>query len=142
LLLIYKLYCLITNINLIYYSSWNNIENIIKNIKIQNKYDIVIGIKSGGAYISNYVAKINDIPNVGYIKIKKIKQENENNGIYSRFNQSLYNNMYKLKSFYSPIDLRNKRVLIVDDGLLSGKTFHQVKKFIKTKNPKKYHYFC
>lgn len=136
LLLIYKLYCLITNSNLIYYSSWNNIENIINNIKIQNKYDIVIGIKSGGAYIANYVAKINDIPNVGYIKIKKIKQENENNGIYARFNQSIYNKMYKLKSFYSPIDLKNKRVLIVDDGLLSGKTFEQVKKYIKTKKPK------
>lgn len=120
-ILIFKLYNLYRNNRLIYYSSWNKIENIIDNTKISNNYDVVIGLKSGGAYISNYVAKINNIPNVGYIKVNKKSNNIENN----------------ISFFYTPINLKNKRILIVDDGLFSGKTFNKVKQFIVTKKPSK-----
>lgn len=114
----------------------NYIDNMCSNIKDFNTYNCVLGVDYGGAIIAEYIKyKYTNIKNIGYIRPRKQR----NKKFYKFFIQlsKSYTNAFidiftrKLKSRFSPyypyiewcdINIKNDKILIIDDGLLSGGT--------------------
>jgi hypoxanthine phosphoribosyltransferase len=127
------LYLKFSNPNTLF-CSWelleNNINNLIKKLNYK-QFDAIIGIKSGGAIITQYVADKLKIP-YSYIKICR--------DIY-KCNKTPYddaiNDLTKFTEKFSyvicediNIDVTNKTVLILDETIDSGNTTNFVKKYL------------
>lgn len=95
------------------YLSWNEVENLIKiishKIKEKNeKYDSIIGIKNGGIIPARLISKELEINKIEFISTKE--------------NQS-----YK---FCDCIN-KDKKYLLIDEIYDTGKTFLEIKNFLK-----------
>jgi hypoxanthine phosphoribosyltransferase len=122
--------------NTILYISWKKLEDyldiLITKIKETNiKFDAVVGIKSGGAIISDYVSK-----KLGLLNYK-IKIKNNSND-----NSFLFHNVKKniLKNYGNNIiiegiddDLLNKNIILLDENVDSGMTMYSAIKYLKSK---------
>ena len=102
------------------YLDWNNIENLVKKtalkIKENNKkYDLIIGIKSGGIIPAKLISRELNINNIDFISVKM-------------------NQIFTSSNFP-----RNKKYLLIDDIYDTGKTFFTVNKFF---NSFEYDYAC
>ena len=102
------------------YLDWNNIENLVKKtalkIKENNKkYDLIIGIKSGGIIPAKLISRELNINNIDFISVKM-------------------NQIFTSSNFP-----RNKKYLLIDDIYDTGKTFFTVNKFF---NSFDFHYAC
>jgi hypoxanthine phosphoribosyltransferase len=131
--LLLSLYSLFSRKQFNIYTSWNDIEQKIqKNIyNIQQKhikYDGIIGIKSGGAFIANYYSKILNIPVYGYIKIERYGNNNVFNFLNGYWGKTQYSN---IKYTHITKYIRNKHILLVDDGYASGKTIQLANNYLK-----------
>ncbi|HSF00013.1 MAG TPA: phosphoribosyltransferase family protein [Nitrososphaeraceae archaeon] len=95
------------------YLDWNNIENLVKKtalkIKENNKkYDLIIGIKSGGIIPAKLISRELNINNIDFISVKM-------------------NQIFTSSNFP-----RNKKYLLIDDIYDTGKTFFTVNKFFNS----------
>ena len=135
-LFLYCCYALIHNKKFHLFLNWNDIENSINHcLNNVNKCDIVIGIKSGGAYITKYIAEQKQLPydyiktdrNVGFTKLI-------GRGIFK--SGKIQKTDYIIKEIPS-LDVTNRRVLLVDDAVLSGGTMKTVENFLYEKGAKK-----
>lgn len=100
--------------------TWEDIENMIENVCIEvigSKYaaDVVMGIKSGGAFIANYVAHYLGIEGVDYIRVSH----------YSDKSRSVVRSLTELNkearvSEKNTVDVSGKKVLLVDDQTATG----------------------
>lgn len=117
--------------------TWKHMENMMHKIKVSEKFDVVIGILSGGGFIAEYVRHINNIPKIGYIKVKNYSDNS--------FSEQLSHALYGIESgqqeceygcdvkylkltFEKDVDVKGKKVLLVDDTISTGLTI----KFAKT----------
>ena len=118
----------------IIYNTWNNFEkqmdDLVKTIDMI-KIDIIIGIKSGGAFISNYIGKKYNKPYT-YIKIKA-----KNIDSHSDFSKTLKyittSNIYKdgYDVLEKPnIDVNGKNILLVDETVRTGNTVAAAKDYL------------
>jgi hypoxanthine phosphoribosyltransferase len=134
-LILYCSYAFFNNKKFYPFLNWEDIEKSIdyclNNIK---DCDVIIGIKSGGAYITKYIANKKQLPydyikterNVGFTKLI-------GRGIFK--SEKIQKSDYIIKEIPS-IDVTNKRVLLVDDAVLSGGTMKTVEKFLIEKGAK------
>lgn len=130
-------YILINNETCNLYYNWELLENdmdkLIDKIKNINNIDYIIGIKTGGAIITSYIAKKLNKPYL-FVKIKKEDYScnlNINNEIYKFFNNVL--NKYIINVNYKDnikcgicekinINITNKNILLLDETIASGDT--------------------
>jgi hypoxanthine phosphoribosyltransferase len=119
--------------------SWNELENYLDQIierinKSTIRYDAVVGIKTGGAIISDYISRRLGLPNY---KIKLSREEYNCNKKPS----DTIDNMVKNTFFYKQgeyticeeIDdnLEGKNIILVDELVATGKTMEETYNYLK-----------
>jgi hypoxanthine phosphoribosyltransferase len=119
--------------------SWQQLENyldiIVENIKRSGKhYDAVVGIKTGGAIISDYISQKLNLPNY---KVKLSRKEyNCNKQSYNTFNDLINKNIFSNLGEYTvcepiEVNLNGKNVILVDEMVSSGKTMVEAVEYLK-----------
>ncbi len=117
--------------------SWNQLEkkldNIIDKIDVK-KIDCIIGIKSGGAILSNYLSKKLNIP-CYYVRVSSKCQHYKVQNTFV----DLYKRVYGIKlhqfSVCEPIeaDITGKNVLLIDEQIATGTTVQTVVDYLNSK---------
>lgn len=123
------------------YCSWNELEKHLDKLILMlgntSNYDIVIGIKSGGAIISNYISMKLNLPNY-YMKIAMTCEKTFNESVYEFLGKYIFKN--KIKKYLVcenvPVDVTNKNILLVDESVGSGNTIKTCKKYLLEKGAK------
>lgn len=119
--------------------SWYSLEKMLdilieKIKKSKIRYDAIIGIKTGGAIISNYVAKKLSIKNY---KLKLTRSEyNCNKKSFDAINDFKYRSLLKNYGDYIICEkiennLQGKNVILIDEMVYSGKTMKESIKYLK-----------
>lgn len=105
--------------------------------KIQDTdFDIIIGIKSGGAMAADYISHYLHIP-ADYLKIHKYGTKPTYQRIFEYSQKFDYNT-----SVTGDIDVTNKKVLLVDDNCFTGSTMKIAQQFLLKHKPKKLKAIC
>ena len=119
--------------------TWKDLERNMKpGINLINKLkpDYIIGIASGGALIASYLSLKTNIP-VIFIKAKKYSDNN----IKEIVKTTLTNKKIKIYDLSDKNDLKkikNKKIVLLDDYILSGDSIDQSRNYLKEKyNPNK-----
>jgi hypoxanthine phosphoribosyltransferase len=120
------------------YLSWNELEEEMDKLieKVSDKkFDCVVGIKTGGAIMSSYIANKLNIP---YYNIKlsnrryncvKTTKDSLNDILVHRFGNIGKENYIICEGISD--DLTNKRILLVDEQISSGKTIIEAINYLK-----------
>jgi hypoxanthine phosphoribosyltransferase len=119
--------------------SWKSLEtyldDLIDIIKAQNiQYDCVVGIKTGGAIISDYVSNKLKLPNY---KVKLSRSEyncnkTPNHTINDAFHRQVLNNYgeYLLcEGIYD--NLKGQNIILIDEMVSSGNTMNETIKYLR-----------
>jgi hypoxanthine phosphoribosyltransferase len=129
---------ILTIISYLYYKElylfydWKMLENdldiLIRKIKETNiKFDGVVGIKSGGAILSNYIAKKLNIQYY-YIKVsdKEYNCKKNNFSFINDYKKNIFNEKkeYELCEEISE-DLSNKNIILIDELIKTGNTINK-----------------
>ena len=121
----------IYNPKIISYSSWSDLEKQLDDmwmiVNSDYKPDVIIGIKSGGAILANYLGEKYNIP-YDYIKFKR-KSNNFIKNAYDRLTEKNGNNLDIVSS--PNIDIEGKNVLIVDELMHTGNTLLKTKQYCR-----------
>lgn len=120
--------------------SWRDIEEIIEEncAKIDYKPDLILGIKSGGAFIANYVAKCLDVSEVDYMHISHYSDKSR-----SIVKSSLTSSMKKAVIKEEPkTEILDKKILLVDDQTGTGSTLKMGIEYLQEKCAKDVKTFC
>lgn len=119
--------------------SWNDLEKYLDKMidKINNseiKYDAVVGIKTGGAIISDYISLKLGLPNY---KIKLTRKEyNCDKKPSDTIDNIIKNNLTNLQGEYTICEgihdnLEGKNIILVDELVQSGKTMEESYNYLK-----------
>jgi len=121
--------------------TWADVESLIRKgteqIELGYSPEIVIGIKSGGALIANYVAQCLDVKTVGYMKVSH----------YSDSSQSIARTITKMGQqaiVKEPCttDVSGKRVLLVDDQTATGLSLETGKRHLLEQGAAQVRTYC
>ncbi len=120
--------------------TWKSIEKMIEKncADIDYKPDLIIGIKSGGAFIANYVAKCLDVSEVDYMHIVHYS-DNSRSIVKSTLTSALKKAVIKEEPKARII---GKQVLLVDDQAGTGSTLETGKDYLIQKNAIGVKTFC
>lgn len=124
--------------------AWKQLEKIIDQYPLPEGYrpDAVIGIKSGGAFIANYLSRRLKVQEVGYIGVTNYNGKS----LFERFETVLfkdYKNDKKCRITEFPKnDLRGKTVLLVDDQTATGASVKLAKEYLMSAGAKEVKVFC
>ena len=129
--------------------------------KFKNDNSVILAIPRGGVPIGYYIARKFHFPmdllltkKIGHplnkeVAIGAVSLENEIVDHYPyiskkyiedqiiEIRKTLKNNYEKFVGVRTPIDFRNKTIIIVDDGIATGNTLLAAIKMIRSKSPKK-----
>jgi hypoxanthine phosphoribosyltransferase len=119
--------------------SWSQLEDyldiLITNIKKSgHNYDVVVGIKTGGAIISDYISYKLEIPNY---KIKLSREEYNCNKKYHNvlndiINERILNKESKFNICEGINDnLQGKNIILIDELVSTGKTMEESYNYLK-----------
>lgn len=119
---------------------WKDLEQKIDEIKINTRPDVIIGIKSGGAFMANRLAlRWSPKPDVQYMRIKKYgtKSPIERIQLWYRYLTSSVNDAYQcdmdaaVVTEYPPREaVTDKHILVLDDQVGSGSTLKKAKRVL------------
>lgn len=120
--------------------TWEDIEHMIEKncATIDYKPDLVIGIKSGGAFIANYVAKCLEVSEVDYMHVAHYS-DNSRSIVKSTLTSALKKAVIKEEPKARII---GKKVLLVDDQTGTGSTLETGKDYLIQKNAMEVKTFC
>lgn len=120
--------------------TWEDIENMIEKscATIGYEPDLIIGIKSGGAFIANYVAKCLNASEVDYMHIAHYS-DNSRSVVKSTLTSALKKAVIKEEPKAKMI---GKKVLLVDDQAGTGSTLKTGKEYLKQKAALEVKTFC
>jgi hypoxanthine phosphoribosyltransferase len=130
------------NVQFELFCDWTRLEkdldDLVEKIRSRNlDIDIIVGIKSGGAIITKYVAEKLDI-DYDYIKISERKFNCEKTP-YDTFVQILTGQSYERNLVCEEVtkNIEGKNVLILDEQISTGQTIEGVAQYLQTKKVKK-----
>lgn len=127
--------------NIFLYISWKDLEyyldKTVENIlKTNIKYDAIVGIKTGGAIISDYISQKLNIKNY---KIK-ISRKDYNCKKSTKDSISNWIDMYMFKKEYEYIicegiddNIEGKNIILIDELVCSGQSMSAAIEYLKTK---------
>jgi hypoxanthine phosphoribosyltransferase len=128
------LYVCITRYDWTSFRHWNEIEHMldkaIDKIKESNiKYDAIIGIKSGGAIVSDYISKKLNIENY---KIKVSNKKMKVNDDFTALNRKIYHKEeYAVDEDGVSEKVKNKNIIIIDECTFTGVTMDVAIKYFE-----------
>ena len=129
--------------------SWNKLEYLmniiverINKFEINNsiKFDAIIGIKTGGGILSDYISKKLDIKNYK-IKVKKNNcnnKDNINTLINNHFIRSKNDKYYICEEIFD--DLTNLNIILIDESIFSSNTINNAFEYLMESKKVKYIY--
>ena len=106
--------------------SWADIERIVDSVPVSEPVDEVVGIFSGGAFISSYVAQRNGIPKVSYVRSSYWSASNLTSLIAKIINHLADRPVASNVELPSDLQIENKVVLLVDDTICTSVTSNSV----------------
>ena len=120
--------------------TWQQIITAINQKKIDDfKPDIIIGIKSGGAFVTKYIGEKYKLPYY-YINIKKYSQTKFSNIVLDYIKSQLScvgdhecvmkKSNYKIVETIAPNIIKDKNILLVDDCTATGTTLYRAKEYM------------
>ena len=119
--------------NLVAFYNWSQLERMLDGLidKIHSKkieFDIIVGIKSGGAIISSYIQS--KMPNKQLYFLKS-KREYGDNIYMDAYNKNILERTEKMVIVEGIDDnISNKSVLLLDELLYSGQTMQFIKEYL------------
>jgi adenine/guanine phosphoribosyltransferase-like PRPP-binding protein len=126
------LYVCITHHDWTSFKHWNEIEHmldqVIDKIKESNiKYDAIIGIKTGGAIVSDYISKKLNIENYK-IKVSNTKMKVDND--FTALNRKInHKEEYAVDEDGVSEKVKNKNIIIIDECTFTGVTMDVAVKY-------------
>lgn len=93
-----------------------HVDVLIEKLGPNNRFDYVIGIESGGAFVAKIVSESLDIP-VKYVKA-------------SKYDDGGWRNIDVIEKSLGMKEIRGKRVLLCDDQVLTGDTLRTVRDYL------------
>ena len=121
------------------YINWKQLENKLDEIineikKSKEKFDVVVGIKTGGAIISDYISLKLGLPNYK-IKISR-SNYNCNKQPYHVVNDIFQKQILNEFGKYTICEdinenLQNKNIILIDEHVSSGKTMEETYNYLK-----------
>jgi hypoxanthine phosphoribosyltransferase/ABC-type iron transport system FetAB permease component len=117
---------------------WSHIEHMLDKLTPEfKKYDKVVGILSGGAYLADYIGSRTGLP-VGYLKISLYGNHSSGFSLWKKCMDVASDRMKdtKVSAWYYVDDVEGKRVLLVDDISGTGTTMRIGTQFLKDKGVK------
>ena len=120
------------------YRSWEQLErdtDELVHLLGDHTYDVVVGIKSGGAIIADYVAKSTNLPK-SYVKLAKNCDKNIPDSIAEYLWKAMPlhrfdDEEYRVCEPVDPaVDIKGKRVLLVDELVDTGETILATKHYL------------
>jgi len=121
--------------------SWTQLEKYLDIIvdKIKNsgqRYDAVVGIKTGGAIISDYVSNKLNLPNYK-VKISRSEyncNKKPHNAINDIVQKNVFNNLGEFTVCEEiEANLEGKNIILIDELVSTGKTITEAYNYLKTK---------
>lgn len=124
-----------------YKHQWADIEHMVREgsetIQLGYNPDVVVGVKSGGAFIANYVAQCLGVRDVGYMKASHYSHKSKSIALtLTQMNQEAV-----IKEPCT-IDVAGKRVLLVDDQVATGASLRVAKEHIKEQGAAQVKTYC
>lgn len=112
-------------------ASWKHVEDLSRlacaRIPEGERFDLVVGIKSGGALVANFIASLLGRLPVQYIKISKYGKALTNIDRMKVYFQPAKKNTAELSEIPDKHHFEGKRILIVDDQTATGHTLEKAK---------------
>lgn len=121
--------------------TWEDIEHMIREgcemMRLGYQPDVVVGVKSGGAFIANYVAQQLGIEEVGYMKASHYS--NKSRSVALTLTQMGQEAVIKEPC---TIDVSGRNVLLVDDQVATGASLRAAVAHIKEKGAADVKTYC
>jgi len=124
--------------------SWDMLEKQMDKLltMTNKKFDLVVGIKSGGAIMSNYMANKLNIP-YKYVKISNICNKNSmKTEFYDMINRTINKKLSKYICEGINDDITNLDILLVDEQIASGTTIKDSYEYLMNKGAKSVTIYC
>ncbi len=124
--------------------TWSMLENHMNKLltMTNKKFDLIIGIKSGGAIMSNYIAKKLNIP-YKYLKISTTCDKSIfRNEVSDLINKTINKNLTKYICEEIKDDISNLDILLIDEQIGSGVTIKDSYEYLMKKGVKSITIFC
>lgn len=117
--------------------SWSRLEDVLDNLleKIGRDFDVIVGVKSGGAIIASYIhTKVPDVP-MYFLKLKRLNTK-ENTSAVRMLQEIVHKNILYTKDVFEvsegiTADISNRRVLLLDETIASGQTILFAKEYLE-----------
>lgn len=100
--------------------------------------DLIVGIKSGGAFIANFMAKCLGVRDVRYLQVKYYSPL-LGSTVLSFLTRSLRKAQLQVDA---PIPVEGKRILLVDDQIYTGHTINTARDWLLKQGAAAIHTYC
>lgn len=122
--------------------SWNDIESMIQKVCTVIKEDsyapsLVIGIKSGGAFIANYVAMCLEVNDIDYIRISHYSEKSRS--VARSLTQVNKNAVISEKN---TLPVAGRSILLVDDQAATGSSLIVAKDYLLSQGANEVRTMC
>ena len=117
------------------FCSWSVMEKharaLIQKVNGQ-KYDLIVGVLSGGAFVAKYLSTHLKIP-VAYVKVAKVCDKSLSTSLFEYVRKNTNPDFSPQKQICTPIteDIKNRKVLLVDDCVDSGETLAITRNYLE-----------
>jgi hypoxanthine phosphoribosyltransferase len=119
--------------------SYQEVNNLLEKLKIDFDPDLIIGVLNGGYYPANKIADIMnkklEFLRTGYYSVKKKAVEFEYFPLIKKI-LFFFGYKEKVKLIKKKLNVKGKKILVVDDECGTGKTLRTVKNYLKRNNAK------
>lgn len=113
---------------------WTQIEQMLRRIELHERFDVVVGVLSGGGFVARYLARTRGIRRICYVRSRLWSELTLWRNLVVVLRHYLgRDNRTHVKFFGEATDLAGQRVLVVDDSVCTGVTMASVREFCQAR---------